>query len=262
MSNLKGMRTPRVNTWQGPEGSSQDNYPAALAKLQHLADKVGGAGLRVFDDFSGTALNTALWTYAEGTDTATAGNTIVAAGAHALRLTTGDTGNGFAADAAHIAFAALQFSADKGLLFRTRVRLSAITDVGVSFGFTDNVALEQVFAIGASDAITSNASDAVAVTFQTAADTDKWLAVGVKGDTDTPLLKTEYAPVAATWEEWEIEITKLGHAYFYRNGKLMGELKNAITPGTPVTPFVQAWAAGAASRDVDFDYIEAIALDR
>lgn len=262
MSNLKGMRTPRVNTWQGAEGSSQDNYPAALAKLQHLADKVGGAGLRIFDDFAGAALNTALWTYAEGTDSATAGNSILAAGAHALRLATGDAGTGFAADAAHVAFAALQFSGDKGLLFRTRVRLSAITAVGVSFGFTDNVALEQAFAIGAADAITSNASDAVAVTFQTGADTDEWLGVGVKGDTDTALLETGYAPVAASWEEWEIEITKLGHASFYRNGKLVGELENAITPGTAVTPFVQAWALGAASRTVDFDYIEAVALDR
>src|SRR5690606_17317945 len=199
MSNLHSMRTPRVNTWQGPERPSQEQYPAALAKLQHLADKVGGAGLRVFDDFSGTALNTALWTYAEGTDSQTAGNAIIAAGAHALRLTTGDVGSGFAADAAHIAFAALQFSADKGLLFRTRVRLSAITNVGVSFGFTDDVALEQVFEIGVDDAITSNASDAVAVTFQTSADTAEWLAVGVKGDTDTPLLKAGYAPVASSW---------------------------------------------------------------
>lgn len=263
-SNLKGMRTPHLSTWKNAGGGSLDSYPVLAEKLRHLIEKHSGQGARIFDDFTANALNTTFWTYAEGTDSATAGNSIVAAGEHALRLTTGDAGTGFAADACQITGPAC-FTGAKGLLFRTRFRSNLVTVAEILFGFTDSASLEDTVSIGASDALTTVATDCVVAKFDTAADTDEFFAVGVQNDVDSPdCAATGYAPVADTWEEWEIFVDgETATAYFYRNGALVATVTDAVTLSVALFPIFQVSnVSGTTSHLVDIDYLEVIALSR
>lgn len=144
-----------------------------------------------------------------------------------------------------------------GLVWEGRIALSAITNVCVFIGFTDqNTALEMPFTLGAGDALTSNASDAVGVLFDTAADTDHWWLVGVKADVDATKQDSGFAPVAGTFETWRIEISTTGVATFYRNGTVVGvSMANALTPTISIARTHSAFARTSTSINVDYDYV-------
>lgn len=174
------------------------------------------------------------------------------------RLTTGaDAGGTMALNGCQLQ-GALNWSANQGgLVIEGRLLMSAITNVAVFFGFTDQVsALEMPFTLAAGDVLTSNATDAVGVLFDTGADTDNWWAVGVAADVDATKQNLAVAPVAATMEYWRIEITTAGVATFYRNGSLVGSaMTAALTASAQLTPVVVAFSRGAASRTIDVDFI-------
>jgi hypothetical protein len=147
-----------------------------------------------------------------------------------------------------------------GLEIEIRLRISAITDICVFAGFTDQTAaLEMPFTLGASDALTSNASDAVGVLFDTAADTDRWWLVGVKANVDATAQDAGVAPTALTMETWRIVLSSAGAATFFRNGSQIGtQMSNAVSTaaGNLLAPVVAVFSRGAATRTVDVDYIQ------
>lgn len=152
----------------------------------------------------------------------------------------------------------LSWRADSGGLFAEfRVKLSAITNLALFFGFTDqDTALEIPFTLAAGNALTSTATDAVGVLFDTAADTDNWWLVGVANDVDATKQNTAVAPVANTYETWRIEISIAGVATFFRNGSAIGTaMTGAVRPTVLLSPIIVAFSRGAASRVIDLDYL-------
>lgn len=211
------------------------------------------------DDFLGEEIDGYRWQGLIGTD-ADCRQAIVLADQinGVVRLTTGDDAGATMAINGTQMSSRLNWRASQGgLVWEGRIAISAITSVCVYVGLTDQVStLEMPFTLGAGDALTSNASDAVGVLFDTAADTDNWWLVGVAANVDATKQNTAVAPVAATFEIWRIEVTAAGVATFYRNGTLIGStMTGAVTPGTSLTPVVAAFSRTSASRNIDVDEI-------
>lgn len=212
----------------------------------------------LYDDFLGEEVDGYKWQSLIGTDS-TCVSAILAQDQTRglLRLTTGaDAGATMALNGCQVNGALNWTAAQGGLAFEARLLMSAITDVVVYVGLTDQVsALEMPFTLSGTT-LTSNATNAVGVLFDTAATTDDWWLVGVAADVDATQQDTAVAPVAATMETWRIEITTAGVATFYRNGSAIGTaLSGAVSASAQLTPVVAAFARGAASRTVDVDFI-------
>lgn len=224
----------------------------------------GGADAGVesayYDDFLGDTLR-AEWTTVVGSDPQCVAAAIVADQIDGVAaLTTGDDAAASMAVNGSQLTAGLNYLISPASTPRTldvmfRLKLDAITNVAVFIGFTDNAALEMPFTLGGGDALTSNATNAVGVLFDTAADTDNWWLVGVKADADATKQNSGVAPAPATYETWRISVGASGIATFWRNGTLVGSpMINAINPAL-VTPVVAAFSRGAASRTVSVDYV-------
>lgn len=209
------------------------------------------------DDFLGDEIAGFHWQTMVGSDAECRNFTVLAdQPGGMLRGTTGDDVGATMAINGIQLHSHLNWRADRGcLVWEGRVKMSAITAVAVFVGLTDQrSALEMPFTLGAGDVLTSNASDAVGVLFDTGADTDNWWLVGVAADVDAVKQNTAGAPVADTFETWRIEVGATGIATFYRNGVVIGATMNgSLTPATPLTPVVAAFARGAASRTVEVD---------
>lgn len=217
------------------------------------------------DDFLGDALDTR-WNVVEGTDSATADAAILAAGIGGiLRITTGNDGTGLAADLIQLNLGILQFQASNGgLAIEARFKLSAITTCYGFFGFTDVATLEAPIESAASaNTLTTNATDAVGVMFDTRMSTDNWWLVGVATDVDATAQDSGYAPVAGTYEVWRVEVNSAGKATFFRNGLQVGtQMSGAVTAAADLTPTIGFGKTSvAASMTVDLDYIQ-VEMDR
>ena len=104
--------------------------------------------------------------------------------------------------------------------------------------------------------LTSNATNAVGVLFDTAADTKDWWLVGVAADVDATKQDAALAPVAATFETWRIDLSATGVATFYRNGSVIGTaMTGAVTASVLLTPVVAAFSRTSTLRTVDADFI-------
>jgi len=233
----------------------------------HRRESRNDTSLRLMDDFLGDVLADQ-WNGQVGSDPQCIAPTVLLAGAAAdkfggvVRLTTGDdAGATMALNGSQLDSGLNWGSWFAGLCCEFRIRLSAITNVAVFIGFTDQVAaLEMPFTLAAGNALTSDAANATGVLFDTAADTDEWCLVGVAANVDATKQFSGSAPVAATYENWRIEFSATGStnasAYFYRNGVLVGTvMANAIVGNTDLTPVVAAFSRGAASRNIDVDYV-------
>lgn len=217
------------------------------------------------DDFLGDALD-ARWNVVEGTDSATSDAAILAAGiGGVLRITTGDAGTGLAADLIQLNLGILQFQASNGgLAIEAKFKLSAITTCYGFFGFTDVATLEAPIESAASaDTLTTNATNAVGVMFDTRMSTDNWWLTGVASDVDATAQNSGYAPVADTYETWRIEVNASGVAVFYRNGLQVGaQMSGALTAAADLTPTIGFGKTSVtASMTVDVDYIQ-VEMDR
>lgn len=145
-----------------------------------------------------------------------------------------------------------------GLLFEANVCLSggAATATCLFVGFTDQVAaLEMPFTLAAGDALTSNATDAVGVLYDTAADTDNWWAVGVATDVDATKQNLGLAPAVNTYERWRVDLTSAGTAFFYRNGVAIGSAMTGACGNVDLTPVVVGFSRAAADRSAKVDLI-------
>lgn len=243
--------------------------PKGLISGEHGKQLAAPAPNKVvlFDDFT-NGFNTGTWLATEGSDAVTSNAAILSGGiGGVLRLTTGDAGTGLVADTEQITQNSLMWQASNGgLVFQTRVKLSAITDCYVFLGFTDTVAaaLEApIMSAGSANTLTTNATDAVGFMFDTRMTADTWWAVGVDTDVDATAYNTTYAPVADKYETFRIELDTSGNATFFRNGLQVGPvMSNAVAPGTDLTAVVTvSKTAFAVSMTMDVDYIH-VAMDR
>lgn len=217
-----------------------------------------------FDDFLGDVVADQ-WAFTEGTDSSTSDGAILSGVVNGVyRLTAGDSAGTAAADQAQLN-SYLQWKANTGgLAMEARVKLAAITTVTCFIGLTDTLALETPIESAASaDTLTTTATDAVGVMFDTRMSTDKWWLVGVANDVDATAQNSGVAPVAATYETWRIEVSLTGAATFYRNGVQIGAtMTGAVTPTVLLTPVFCIRPEGAvANRILDVDYVS-VACDR
>lgn len=209
-----------------------------------------------FDDFLGDVLADQWNAPTKGTDAQTVAPAITAAAGGTVTMVTGDDA---AADMATNGVALnseLNWKAGQGnLVLEARVKVSAITAVQLFVGFTDTKALEFPVNVGAADALTTTATDAVGFTFDTGADTDKIWLVGVANNTDATAQNSALAYVADTYKILRVEVTDAGVATFYIDNTQVGTaMTGAVTTTVALTPVVAAYS-GAASRTVTVDYI-------
>lgn len=212
--------------------------------------------VRIMDDFLGDVLADQ-WNGRVGSDPQCVLPTIQTLANGVVRLTTGDDAaatmavNGVQLDSA------LNWNAGREAIYETSLTLGPGTAGHVVFvGLTDQVAaLEMPFTLGASDVLTSNASNASGLLFDTAADTDTWHCVGVKADVDATKINSGSAPVAGTYQRFKIMLLTNGAARFYLDGVLIGTMLNAVTNTTLLTPVVAAFSRTTASRTIDVDYL-------
>jgi hypothetical protein len=93
--------------------------------------------------------------------------------------------------------------------------------------------------------------------FDTAMATDNWWLVGVANNVDATPQDSGSAPVAGTYQTWRIEVATSGTAKFFLNGALVGSsMSGAVTASVLLTPVVAAFSLGAASRNIDTDFID------
>jgi hypothetical protein len=214
----------------------------------------------IWDDFAGldtVAPNVSMWSFLEGTDSATSVAVQSAAKGGVLLMTTGDAGTGFAADAVQLVNGRHWYAENGGLRIQARVKLSAITTCTAFIGFTDNVALEQSILYATGTTYTTNASDACGFLFDTVSTADKWCLTGVAADTDATMEELTYAPVADTYETLAVELSAAGAATFFRNGVQVGNvMTGAVTPTVALTPTIYVSKLSvAASMTMSVDYI-------
>lgn len=212
---------------------------------------------QIFDDFYGDSVD-ARWNTQVGNDTLPPSATINVAQHGTVRLLTGnDAGANHASNGVQFEGRLSWKASNRNLVFEARVKMDAITNVAVFLGFTDQTAaLEFPATLGGSDALTTNASDGVGVLFDTAADTDRWFAVGVANNVDAVKQDLGYAPVVDTYETFRIEVDENGTATFYRNNVQVGvPMKGAVTASVALVPVIAAFSRTTTSRNIDLDYV-------
>jgi len=210
------------------------------------------------DDFVGEEIDGYKWQGLVGSDAECRAPIVLADQiGGVVRLTTGDDAGATMAINGVQLQSQLNWKAAQGaLVWEGRVALSAITSVCVFIGLTDQrAALEMPFTLSGTT-LTSNATDAVGILFDTDATTDDWWLVGVAADVDATKQDAGVAPVAATFETWRIEVSVTGIATFYRNGAVIGTaMTGALTNSVALTPVVAAFSRTSASRNIDVDHI-------
>lgn len=216
--------------------------------------------VRFFDDFLGDVIADQ-WAVVEGADTSTSDAAVVSGVGGMLRLTTGDSatatyaGNGI--QVTHGAF--YNWKAENGgLRFETRIKLSAITTCALFVGFTDLGTFEApIESAGSGNTITTNATDAVGIMFDTRMTADNFWGVGVKNDVDATAVNLGVAPVAATYITLAIEIGADERANFFINGALVGSTASAVTKTVLLTPTIAATSLlDTLSITLDADYVD------
>lgn len=209
------------------------------------------------DHFVGLGIDTTKWQTTLGSDPQCAA-AIYEDNSGTLRLTTGDdAGATMAINGVQLNGALNWKPADGGLIFQTTIKPSTNGNVAIFCGLTDQrAALEMPFTLGVSDALTSNASDAVGFLFDTAADNDYVYMVGVKADVDATKQNNGAALSSSNWTIFRVEVSSAGAARFFINDVLVGtEMVDAITPATVLTPVIAVFSRSAVSKTVDVGYI-------
>lgn len=213
--------------------------------------------VRLADDFMGDVLADE-WAVTKGSDGSAVDFAVSAAVGGMIRATTGaGAGASMAANGVQI-HSALNWKANTGgLAFDCRLKMAAITTIAVFVGFTDQASsLEMpIHSAGSANTITTNASDAVGLFFDTSMSDDYWWAAGVKGDTDATHASTGIAPTADTWQRLRVEVDASGNATMLINGRVYATVSSAVTATVALTPVVAAFRRAASSTTVDLDYI-------
>ena len=228
-------------------------------RLRHALQSV----VALYDDFLGRDVDGDTWQSRIGTDPECLQFIMLASqiGGVARGTTGDDAGATMALNGVQVHSDLNWKAAQGGMVFECRVAMSAITNVCVFIGMTDQIAaLEMPFTLSGTT-LTSNAGDACGVLFDTDATTDDWWLVGVAADIDATKQDSAVAPVAATFETWRIEWNFNGTATFYRNGTVIGTtMGGSVTPSVALTPVVAAFSRTNASRTIDVDQVTVQAI--
>lgn len=224
----------------------------------------------LFDDFLGAALAGEVAGVAENSGTAAI---IVGQDGGAATITTG-TSDG---NRAHLSSGLNHKPANGSMYFEARVKnVTSILTRALFIGLTDTVAQENPMELGASQAITSSATDAVGFIYDTGATVDKWYTGSVKADVDTALAALEVdsvhmVPTADTYETFSIELNSDGDAVF-SYGKSTGNkyglrevrrLSDAVTASVLYSPHVgiETRTTSAATAYCDYVLVESARAD-
>ena len=209
-----------------------------------------------FDDFNGDLLDTR-WNTQVGNDSLPPSALINVQQHGVMRLLTGnDAGADHASNGVQFEGRLSWKPTNKNLVFEARVKVDVITSLAWFLGFTDQTAALEFPVTLSGTTFTTNATDAVGFLFDTAATTDTWRMVGVATDVDATMQDSGYAPVAAEYETFRVEVDAAGTATFFRNGVQIGvPMKNAVTPTVALVPVIAAFARNTTSKNVDVDYI-------
>lgn len=215
--------------------------------------------IRLYDDFLGNARDTRLWRESAGS---AGGGTSIATGIPGgyLSLGTGINAAGtMATNGVQIDSGALEWRPASGeLILEVSFFLGDNSSEAFFIGFTDQHAtLEMPFTMGASNVLTSNASNAVGFLYDTAATTDHWWGVGVRADVDATPVDLGAPKTAGERERIRLVVQSNGSARFYRDGVLAGIAANAVAPGTFLTYFLGGFGRTSAGRAMHVDYVSA-----
>jgi hypothetical protein len=231
-----------------------------------IAEKgiVAGRSLVIedFDDFLGDVIADQ-WAVNKGSDGGAANFAVTTSSlGGVVRATTGAGAGASMAANGVLLEKYLGWKANMGnLSMEARLKMSAISTIAVFVGFTDQVGtLEMPIGSAASaETITTVATDAVGLFFDTSMTTDNWWAAGVKNDVDATHANTGKAPVADTWAVYKIEVDKSGNAVFYIDGRKVAVVNAAVTATVALTPVIAAFRRAASSATVDVDYVHILA---
>jgi hypothetical protein len=247
-----------ISDWNGASGGTRDNYPELVAKCQEnfrelFRTNSSRDNVAFFDDFLGDVLQDE-WAITAGSDSPAAG-ALVESVYGKLRLTTGDSNASLAADGIQ-ACSFLNFKTLNGATLEARLQVSAITNLQLFVGLTDQRAALEMPATLSGTTYTTVATDAVGFMFDTAATVDTIRAVGVANDVDATHVDTGIAYVAATDILLRIEVDTLQTARFYINNSLVATVASALRGTIPLTFVICARSAGdTVAKNVDVDYI-------
>lgn len=211
-----------------------------------------------FDDFLGDTLNTDHYLIAtKGSDGQTVDFAITSGTPSGIITgTTGDDAAGTYATNGIQLGGALQWKANQGgLELEVKIKISAITDISIYVGFSDQVASLEEAASLSGTTFTTNATDAAGFLFDTAATTDTIRAVGVKADVDATHADTSVAFVADTYKTLGLRIDSLGNATYLIDDAVVGYVALALTPTVALAPYIGVCSRGAATRTCAIDYV-------
>lgn len=163
-------------------------------------------------------------------------------------------------------------ASDNGLVMEAGVSITSLASCAVFVGWTDTTSIEMPFTVSGTT-ITSNATDAVGLLFDSAATAStSWLALGVKNDSDTALttVNSAFSPTAGAtnFQNIRVQIDTNGFAYFFINGNQVAVqnlntstgqtgLANAVTTTAALTPVVCIRTGANAAKTATVDYMYA-----
>lgn len=218
-----------------------------------------------FEDFekSGQAYSTTAvdgWLSRVGT-TNTINWTVTEAASGTVVGTIGDTTASMAVSGVQLS-RGLNWKANQGnLVLEARVKISAITNIAVFVGFTDQVSALEMPVTLSTTTFTTNATDAVGFLFDTAATTDTIRLVGVANDVDATAQDTSLAYVADTYKTFRIELSAAGVATFYIDGTAVGTaMTGALTATVALTPVIAGFnrtTSGTPTITADYMHVSA-----
>lgn len=217
----------------------------------------------LFDDFLGLTLQT-VWGVHKGSDAGAANFAITGAASGSALGTTGATsttmaGSGIQIDSAlnWVAQGNAGTASSNNLEFNARVQVSAITGLCIFVGLTNEAGTLQmpIQGSGTANGFTANAANAVGFLYDTAMSTPHWYGISANASSIVGAGQdTGVAPVASTYEQFQISVDQLGNVNFFRNKAQVGVTVNAaFAPTTPMTPVVAAFSRIAASKNVLID---------
>lgn len=243
-------------------GLSKDDNLVGNGAILSLSHKNSAMRVEHLDDFLGKTINIK-WGLTKGSD----GGTVNFAHSTAISgMARGTTGAGgtttMAVNGVQIDEGVLNWQANQtGLTFEAKVKISAITNIAVFVGLTDQVAALEMPWTLATTTFTSNQSDGVGFLFDTSATTVTIRGVGVKADVDATPIDTGLAYVAATYRKFRITLDASGNATLMIDDVVVGTIANALTATVPLTPVIAGFSRAAGSINIDADYIK-ISQDR
>lgn len=144
-----------------------------------------------------------------------------------------------------------------GLVMEARLKVpSTVTNLHLFVGLTGSVgSLVTPATLGASDALTAVATNAVGFLYDTAADTDNWWGIGINASSGSKA-NLGVAPSGSFFYILRIEVDTSGNTSYFIDGKKLGYLAAAIDPTVgQIAPAVVAFSRTNASKTVDVDYI-------